>query len=197
MARALLGMLLVRELPEGTVAVRIDEVEAYLGVGDPAAHTFGGRRTPRNRTMWGEAGHLYVYFVYGMHHCCNVVTEGLDTPTAVLLRGGRAAWGEEILEARRGGRHGAGLANGPGKLCAALGIDRSLDGADLATRGPVWLADDGTRVPAAAIAAGPRVGVDYAGEASGWPLRFRVTGAEPRRAGPRPTGGRRAERRRS
>lgn len=192
MARDLLGKLLIRVSPEGGAALRLVEVEAYLGVEDPAAHTYGGRRTRRNETMWGEAGHLYVYFVYGMHHCCNVVTRGPDTPEAVLLRGGAATYGHELLSGRRGGRTGADLANGPGKLCAALAIGRELDGSDLTEQGEAWIADDGFRPRPDHVVSGPRIGVAYAGEAADWPLRFSV--GEPPRAGARRGRGPRAGR---
>ncbi len=173
-ARSLLGKLLLRELPEGLAAVRLVEVEAYLGVEDPAAHTYRGRRTERVRTMWGEAGHLYVYFTYGMHFCANVVTRGPGVPEAVLLRGARAVAGTPIMLARRHGRGGTALLDGPAKLCQALGVDRSLDGADLVASREVWLTDDGFRVEPHEVLSGPRVGVAYAGAAAGWPLRFRL-----------------------
>jgi len=168
-ARELLGTVLVRELPEGVVAVRLTEVEAYLGVGDRAAHTFGGRRTARNETMWRDGGHLYVYFTYGMHFCCNVVTRGPGQPEAVLLRGAVSVAGEAAIRARRRGR---GDLAGPAKLCQGLGIDRSLDGADLTTGDAVWLASDGVSCRDAWIRRLPRVGVSYAGEAAAWPLRW-------------------------
>ena len=85
-ARDLLGKLVIRDLPEGRVAVRLAEVEAYLGIRDAAAHTFGSRRTPRNEVMWGDGGHLYVYFTYGMHFCANVACEGDGVAAGVLLR---------------------------------------------------------------------------------------------------------------
>jgi DNA-3-methyladenine glycosylase len=175
-ARALLGKVLVRELPEGVVAVRLTEVEAYLGVGDRAAHTFGGRRTPRNETMWRDGGHLYVYFTYGMHFCCNVVTRGLGQPEAVLLRGAVPVAGDAVITARRGGRSDL---DGPAKLCQGLGIDRALDGADLTTGGGVWLASDGVLFRDAWIRRLPRVGVAYAGEAAAWPLRLLLDLAAP------------------
>jgi len=170
-ARELLGKLLVRE-EGGTVSVlRLTEVEAYLGVDDPACHTFGGRRTWRTAVMWGEAGHAYIYFVYGMHHCLNVVTVGPGRPEAVLVRGGVPVAGEAAMRARRGGKNG--LADGPAKLCQALALTREQNGADLCTReSGLWIADDGTRVPDGQIERLPRVGVDYAGEAAAWPLRF-------------------------
>jgi DNA-3-methyladenine glycosylase len=173
-ARDLLGKLLVRRLPEGLVAVRLVEVEAYLGVRDPAAHTFGGRRTPRNEVMWGEGGHLYVYFTYGMHHCCNVVTLVAGTPEAVLLRGALPAFGERVIVARRNGREGSTLLQGPARLCQGLGIDREANGADLTRGDRIWLASDGLSCPAAWVRRLPRVGVAYAGEAAGWPLRLLV-----------------------
>lgn len=173
-ARALLGTLLLRELPEGLVAVRLVEVEAYLGVGDRACHTFAGRRTPRTEVMWGEAGRLYVYFTYGMHHCANVVTRDAGVPEAALLRGAVPVFGREAVVARRHGREGRALLDGPGRLCQGLGLDRADNGADLTSRGGVWLADDGLRLPDRWVRRGPRVGVASAGEAAAWPLRFRV-----------------------
>ncbi|HVN76402.1 MAG TPA: DNA-3-methyladenine glycosylase, partial [Thermoanaerobaculaceae bacterium] len=173
-ARALLGKLLLRRLPEGLVAVRITEVEAYLGVADPAAHTYRGRRTPRNEAMWGEGGHLYVYFTYGMHHCCNVVTRRAGVAEAVLLRGAVAVRGERVISARRGGRSGPGLLDGPAKLCQGLAIDKALNGAELTGGVGVWLASDGFRCRSGWVRRLPRVGVAYAGDAANWPLRFVV-----------------------
>ncbi|HPW54910.1 MAG: DNA-3-methyladenine glycosylase [Thermoanaerobaculaceae bacterium] len=173
-AEELLGKLLVRRLPEGLVALRLCEIEAYLGVDDPACHTFGGRRTPRTEVMWGEAGHLYVYFTYGMHFCANVVTSGPGEPEAALLRGGVVLAGVGLVERRRGRRDRRGWLDGPGRLCRGLGLGRAENGADLTVGGAIWLADDGVRVPSGSVVRGPRVGVAYAGEAAGWPLRFRV-----------------------
>ncbi|MCS7182757.1 MAG: DNA-3-methyladenine glycosylase [Thermoanaerobaculum sp.] len=172
-ARELLGKVLVRRTPEGVVALRLMEVEAYLGVDDPAAHTAGGRRTPRNEVMWGEAGHLYVYFTYGMHFCANVVTRAPGQPEAVLLRGGVVLWGDELVQRRRRGR---GDVNGPAKLCQALALTRRENGTDLTEAGEVFLAEDGFCVPPERVLAVPRVGVEYAGAAALWPLRFVVRG---------------------
>ncbi len=168
-AQDLLGALVIRVLPEGLAAVRLTEVEAYLGEGDPAAHTYRGRRTTRNASMWGEGGRLYVYFTYGMHHCANVVTRRAEQPEAVLLRGGVVVAGDELVRARRGGRDDL---LGPAKLCQGLGIDRTLDGVPLTRESGVWAARDGLAAPAEAVRALPRVGVGYAGEAAAWPLRF-------------------------
>jgi DNA-3-methyladenine glycosylase len=171
-ARDLLGKLFLRWLPEGLVVVRLVEVEAYLGVGDPAAHTSGGRRTARNEVMWGEGGLLYVYFTYGMHHCCNVVTRHPGRPEAVLLRGAVPVLGEPLIVARRNGRGGRQLLDGPARLCQGLGIDRALNGTDLTSGDAIWLASDGFSCREAWVRRRPRVGVAYAGEAARWPLRF-------------------------
>jgi len=171
-ARALLGCRLTRRLPDGTTrSVILVETEAYLGVKDLAAHTWGGRRTPRVAPMWGEGGHAYVYFVYGMHFCMNVVTQEEGVPEAVLLRAGIPE--EKEKSSLKVNRAGGGVASGPAKLCAYLGVTTALSGVSLSgpdlilSRGPRWRFD---------VASGPRVGVDYAGAAARWPLRFAVAG---------------------
>jgi DNA-3-methyladenine glycosylase len=173
-ARELLGKLLVRTDAGGDVVLRLTDVEAYLGIVDPACHTFGGRRTPRTETMWGEAGHAYVYLVYGLHSCLNVVTVGPGRPEAVLIRGGVVEEGIDLVRIRRGPRVGErSLTDGPGKLCQGLAISRSDDGIDLCAPDSVLrICDAGTEVPEDRVRRLPRVGVDYAGEAALWPLRF-------------------------
>lgn len=173
-ARDLLGKLLVRFGEGGMVAVRLTEVEAYLGVDDPACHTYGGRRTARTETMWGEAGHAYVYLVYGIHHCLNVVTVGPGHPEAVLVRGGVPVAGRELIRRRRGtGVAGSSLTDGPGKLCQALALTREHDGVDLCDASSMLhICDDGVRVEDEWVRKVPRVGVGYAGEAASWPLRL-------------------------
>jgi DNA-3-methyladenine glycosylase len=178
-AREMLGKILVREHGDGLAIVRITETEAYLGAGDPACHTFGARRTPRNEVMWGEAGRLYVYFTYGMHFCANVVTRGPGEPEAVLLRGAVPVGGEELMSRRRRGIAGARLVDGPAKLCQALALDRGVNGLDLTERGGLWLADDALSCRDGWVAVLPRVGVAYAGEAAQWPLRFLVRLEQP------------------
>jgi DNA-3-methyladenine glycosylase len=172
-ARSLLGRILVHHGPGGVTAGRIVEVEAYRGPADRAAHTAGGRRTPRNEVMWGPPGHLYVYFTYGMHHCCNVVTRAEGAPEAVLLRALEPVAGVALMQRRRA--RGAtlaahALASGPGNLCVAMGIDRALNGADL-TAGPLVLLD-AARIAPGRIASSPRIGVDYAGPDADLPWRF-------------------------
>jgi len=156
---------------------RIVEAEAYLGAADPAAHTYRGR-TPRTEPLFGPPGTLYVYFVYGMHHCANVVCGRAGTPHAVLLRAGEAVAGDGAMAARRGlGERAAArlLAAGPARLCEALGIDRTFDGVSL-RRGALRLTEGAPSAPED-IVRGPRIGIDYAGEAANWPLRFGVAGS--------------------
>jgi len=173
-ARALLGKLLVHETPDGCAAGRIVEVEAYRGPADRAAHSAGGRRTPRNEVMYGPPGHAYVYFIYGMHHCMNVVTGPPGVPEAVLLRALEPVDGVPLMRARRGLAGGPEwrLCRGPGALCQALGIARPENGADL-VRGPLRILD-APAVPAARVARAARIGVDYAGAHALRPWRFLV-----------------------
>ena len=131
-ARALLGQRLVRHHGGAIMTGLIVETEAYLGVRDRAAHTFGGRRTPRNASMWLRGGHAYVYQIYGLHFCMNVVAGAAESPVAVLVRALEPELGTEAMRGRRpAARRTVDLCSGPGKLCAALDINRDLDGADL------------------------------------------------------------------
>ena len=181
-ARDLLGCLLVRDLAGERLVLRLVETEAYLGAPDRASHAWGGRRTPRNESLYLPGGHAYVYFIYGMHFCLNAVTGERDIGSAVLLRAGEPVEGEERMRENRGlirspsprAPRPGDLAGGPGKLCQALGVGRELDGVPL-DRPPLWIAR-GKPVEPAEVVAGPRIGVDYAGEAAGWPLRFMVRG---------------------
>ena len=150
------------------VAVRLTEVEAYDGPADPGSHAYRGR-TARNEVMFGPAGFLYVYFTYGMHHCCNVVTGPTGTPSAVLLRAGEVVAGVEVARSRRLRSTDRDLARGPARLCQALGIDLAENGADL-TSGPVTL-ELGEPVPT--VSTGPRVGLRGAPDR---PWRFWVAG---------------------
>lgn len=152
----------------GDVAVRLTEVEAYAGPADPGSHAFRGM-TKRNATMFGPPAHLYCYFTYGMHVCCNVVTGPEGDPSAVLLRAGEVVEGIEVVRERRLGSSDRDLARGPARLCRALGIGLDHDGADLAA-GPVLL-EPGT--PTAEVSTGPRVGLRGAPER---PWRFWETG---------------------
>jgi DNA-3-methyladenine glycosylase len=172
LARSLLGARLVHASPEGTVGGRIVEVEAYRGPEDLAAHSSRGM-TPRNAVMFGEPGHLYVYLIYGLHHCLNVVAGPGTKPEAVLIRALAVDEGLALARARRGPRApDRRLASGPGNVGAALGVDRSLNGVDLLA-GPVWI-EPGEPMRAR-ISRGPRIGVDYAGPWAARPLRFWIT----------------------
>jgi len=200
-APALLGCVLVHETQDGLVAVMLAEVEAYRGESDPASHAFRGKTT-RNAVMYGEPGHAYVYFTYGMHFCVNLVCQSAGEAAAVLLRAGRVVEGADLAAARRTtgsgareriassgsreriARSGSGvrqvaereLARGPARLCQALGIGRVQNGADVCDpRGPLRvLAPAGfTGLPAASVSAGPRVGIRLGAEAD-W--RYWVAG---------------------
>jgi DNA-3-methyladenine glycosylase len=155
------------------VAVRITEVEAYDGPSDPGSHAARGRTT-RNAVMFGPPAHLYVYFTYGMHHCCNVVCGPEGTAAAVLLRAGEVVGGLDVARSRRpAARADRDLARGPARLCRALDLDRALDGADL-VKGPVTLVPAPLAVPPESVRTGPRVGLRRAAER---PWRFWVDGA--------------------
>jgi len=175
-ARDLLGRLLVRELEGERLKVRIVEVEAYLGKPDRASHAWAGRRTARNESLYLPGGYAYVYFIYGMHFCLNAVTGEAGVGSAVLRAGEPVEGAPRMASLREVARRvrPGDLAGGPGKLCRALAIDRSLDGAPL-DRAPLWIAA-GEPVPESEVVAGPRVGVDYAEEAAAWPLRFAIRG---------------------
>ena len=168
----LLGCVLRHETDAGVVAVLITEVEAYAGAADPASHAFRGQ-TARNAVMFGDPGHAYVYFTYGMHYCVNLVCLPAGTANAVLLRAGRVAEGTALAASRRpAGAPSRDLARGPARLCQAMGIDRALDGADVCADGSV-LQVFGRSEPVAAISQGPRVGVSRGAEE---PWRFWITG---------------------
>ena len=170
-SRALLGKLLVVPAPDGSrVSGVIVETEAYRGPQDRASHAYGGRRTRRTETMYQMGGTAYVYFVYGIYHQFNVVTNVEDIPHAILIRGLEPVEGIELMLKRRQGHSGRTLTNGPGKLCMALDIDRQLDAADLLGE-RVWI-EEGRKISARAVACGPRIGIDYAEEWVDRPWRF-------------------------
>lgn len=168
----LLGSRLVREAPEGRVGGRIVEVEAYRGPEDLAAHSSRGE-TPRNSVMFGAPGRLYVYLIYGLHHCLNVVAGPGAKPEAVLIRALALDEGIELARRRRGPTVAdPRLASGPGNVGRALGVDRSLNGSDLLA-GPVRV--EPRLGPRPRISRGPRIGVAYAGAWASRPMRFWIT----------------------
>jgi len=140
LARFLIGKLLVRESPEGLASGRIVETEAYV-IGDAAGHAYGGM-TPRNRSLFLERGHAYVYLAYGVSYMLNVSSETPGIGAGVLIRALEPLEGIAIMARNRGTERVRDLARGPGRLAAALSIDRSLDGLDLCEKGPLWLARD-------------------------------------------------------
>jgi DNA-3-methyladenine glycosylase len=175
-ARALLGCVIVRRLERHTLSARIVETEAYLGANDSASHARRGLRSARNESMYLSGGHVYVYFTYGMHYCMNVVTQEADVAEAVLLRAAQPLLGIETIRQRRPkARRELDLMNGPGKLCAALGIDRELDGASL-EGSTLFIEPRDIVVAEDDIAVSARIGVEGSGQAAGWPLRFFLAG---------------------
>jgi DNA-3-methyladenine glycosylase len=184
LAPGLLGCVLRHDTPDGAVAVLLTEVEAYAGAADAASHAFRGR-TARTAVMFGEPGHSYVYFTYGMHFCVNLVCLPEGTASAVLLRAGRVIEGAALAASRRYAGRAAGpetsgpagerdLARGPARLCQALGIDRSLNGADVCDpASPLRVSGPAQVVGTADIDCGPRVGVSRAAEV---PWRFWIAG---------------------
>ena len=170
-AQQLLGKILFHKKETGEiVSGRIVETEAYLGVDDPAAHTFGDRKTTRTASMYLSGGHSYVYLIYGMYYCLNFVTREENTPQAVLIRA------LEPVHLNEEKIHKKNLdTNGPGKLCRHLDITKKQNGLQLwKKRSGLWVEEDSYKLPAKKIVTTTRVGVDYAGEAAKWPLRYYV-----------------------
>jgi DNA-3-methyladenine glycosylase len=157
-ARDLLGQRLVRLLDGKRLSGRIVEVEAYIGEEDQACHAHRGR-TRRNAPMYGPPGHAYVYFVYGMHHCFNVVAEREGFAAAVLIRALEPLEGIEEMQDLRGGRPDLPLTSGPARVCQALCIDRCFNGADLCMLDALLFLEEDAAIPDEVITTGPRVGV--------------------------------------
>jgi DNA-3-methyladenine glycosylase len=164
-----LGKVLVHKDKRGTLhRGRIVEVEAYLGVKDAAAHSFGERRTQRTEVMYLEGGHAYVYLIYGMYNCLNFVTQEADRPEAILIR----ALEPVPLPKEKVSKNHLHT-NGPGKLCRYFDITKDQNGAKLWKKNSgLWVEDDDYKVKPPQIVKAPRIGVDYAGDAALWPLRF-------------------------
>lgn len=169
LARFLIGKMVVRVLAEGVAGGRIVETEAY-DIGDPAGHAYRGMTT-RNGALFLERGHAYVYLAYGISFMLNVSSEAPGVGAGVLIRAIEPTDGIAIMEQNRGTKMVRDLLRGPGRLCAALGIDRRLDGIDLCRSGQLWLGSDG-RAPEE-IGQGKRIGITRAADS---PLRFYVRG---------------------
>jgi len=170
-ARELLGQRLVRVRDGRRLSGRIVEVEAYVGEEDEACHASSGR-TRRNAAMYGPPGHAYVYFIYGMHYCLNVVTESQGYPAAVLIRALEPCEGVEEMRVLRGGRADSLLTSGPARLCQALAVDRRFDGADLCAPDALLFLEHDVTVPDEAVVTGPRINVRGDEKALSAPWRF-------------------------
>lgn len=171
-ARDLLGRRLVRMVAGQRLTGLIVEVEAYIGEDDLACHASRGR-TKRTQVMYGPPGRSYVYFIYGMYHCLNIVTENAGFPAAILIRALAAEEGKEVMRLNRAGQPDGNLTNGPGKLCQALHIDRQLNDIDLTTHDVLFL-ENGTPAPEPRIAVSRRVGLNVSGWAADVLWRFYV-----------------------
>lgn len=170
-ARDLLGKTLVVPAANGKrVSGMIVETEAYLGAIDKAAHSYKNRRTKRTETMFAVGGTVYIFFIYGMYFQFNVVVGEPEVPHAILIRAVEPLENIEMMRERRGQMPDKNLTSGPGKLCIALGIDKTLNNADL-LGDRVWL-ESGREIPDAQIASGKRIGIDYAEEYAEKPWRF-------------------------
>lgn len=172
-ARGLLGCVLETRIKGGFTSGRIVEVEAYVGPGDPAAHGYGNRQTRRNAALFGPPGTSYIYLIYGVHWCCNAVTERDGYPTAVLIRALEPLDGMHVMRGRRRTGNERLLCSGPARLCQALGITGALNGRSLADV-PLRILRPRAR-RRRSIEAGPRIGISRAAE---WPLRFVEQGSQ-------------------
>lgn len=183
-ARELLDKFLVRKIGKKIISGKIVETEAYVGPNDLASHASRGK-TARTAPMFGPPGHAYIYLVYGLNFCFNIVTERKNYPAAVLVRALEPAEGINLMRRHRPSlknkklnsqfsiiKH---LTNGPGKLCQALKIDKSLNNFDL-TKNTLWLEDRGLKIKPSEIVAAKRIGVDYAGQYKNKPWRFYIQG---------------------
>jgi len=172
MARFFLGKFLCVQAPDGYAEGMMTEVEAYGGAKDAASHAFGYRRTARTEIMFAPGGAAYVYFCYGMHRMFNIVTGPSDSPQAVLVRAVKVTAGQDVVRRRRQGIAERDWASGPGRVCAALGIEMHHNRHDLLTGEMIWIEDRGMRVPRREVKRTPRIGVDYAGAWAKKPWRF-------------------------
>ncbi|MFT4144151.1 MAG: DNA-3-methyladenine glycosylase [Mobilitalea sp.] len=178
-AKDLLGKVLVHEIDGQRISARIVEAEAYMGLEDKAAHSYGGKRTSRVEVMYGSPGFSYIFLIYGMYSCFNIVSNEKEIPQAVLIRAVEPLEGTEWMAQRRFGKslgeltksQRRGLTNGPGKLCSALSLDRSLNGIDLC--GDEVYVEEGEGKNLSIITT-KRVGIDYAEEAKDYPWRFYI-----------------------
>lgn len=178
-AKELLGKILVHEINGQKISAKIVEVEAYMGVEDKAAHSYGGKRTPRVEVMYGEPGFSYVFIIYGMYYCFNIVTREVGTPQAVLIRAVEPLEGFDLMAQNRFNKpyeqlnknQIITLTNGPGKLCNALLINKTQNGEDLCGN-KLYVLE--VKKEDFNIISSKRVGIDYAEEAKDFPWRFYI-----------------------
>ena len=173
LARKLLGCLLVHRTPDGVAGGMIVEAEAYVGAIDKACHAYRNR-SERTEIMYHDGGYAYVYFIYGMHHCFNVVTGPEGEGNAVLIRALEPVIGLELMQRRRNTKTLQNLCSGPGKVCLALDITKNEYGLDLCNADSPLHLIQYRHIPDAKIVASPRINVAYAEEAAAWPWRFYV-----------------------
>ncbi len=171
-ARFFLGKVICVQAEDGYAEGMITETEAYGGIEDAACHAHLGRRTNRTEIMFALGGVAYVYLCYGLHRMFNIITGPADSPEAVLVRAVRIIAGHDHVRRRRPGVKEKDWASGPGRVCAALGIALHHYGHDLAAGEEVWIEDRGIKAPRRQVTAGPRVGIDYAGDWIHVPWRF-------------------------
>lgn len=178
-AKELLGKILINKVGDKVLSAKIVETEAYMGVTDKAAHSYGGKRTDRVEVMYGESGFVYVFMIYGMHNCFNVVVNEKEIPQAVLVRAVEPVNGlESMVESRFNKKYDEItkrqrilISNGPGKLCKAMGIDRTFNRKDLC-KNEIYIEDD--KESDFEIVTSKRIGIDYAEEAKDYLWRFYI-----------------------
>ncbi len=181
-APQLLGKILTRVQDDKRLSARIVEVEAYMGPEDKAAHSYGNRKTKRNQVMFGPPGHAYVYMIYGMYYCANVITSPENVPHGILIRAAEPIEGLEYMSLNRykvplsslSASRLKGLTSGPGRLCSAMDIDLSLNGASL--MGPEIYIEEPALPEKFTITSSPRINISYAQEAAHYPWRFYIEG---------------------
>lgn len=175
-AKELIGKVMVTNWNGAVTAGRIVECEAYDGIVDKASHAFGGRRTARNETMYAEAGTVYVFICYGIHHLFNVITNGKDIPHAILIRALEPIRGvDKMMKRRKKKQMDYSITKGPGSLSVAMGISVRHNNFSMQSN-QLYIADDGFVVQNKNIAVSPRVGVESSGVASTYPYRFFIKG---------------------
>lgn len=176
-AKDILGKIIVKKDDKGKIfSGRIIEVEAYMGIFDKASHSYGGKRTKRTEVMYKEGGYSYIFLIYGMYECFNIVVEAEGNPQAVLVRGVEPLENKNLMQEKRKVKREKDISNGPGKLTKALGITREDNGVDLVNDKNIWIEDDGYKVKE--IIETTRIGIDYAEEDALKPWRFYIKDSE-------------------